>query len=147
MAAPGPGADEAPWIMDLRGTGPAHLARIRGWARSSLTHLAPDHLEDVLMVTEELATNAYVHTDGPSWVRLTALSLPCLVVVEVDDSARLRPQVRRPDETSLRGRGMQLVDSLSDTWGVHENQVGKTVWARLGCGIPERPTCGAPPNS
>ncbi|WP_344854810.1 ATP-binding protein [Amycolatopsis ultiminotia] len=144
MPDPGPGAEEAPWVMDLRGTGPSALAQVRGWARGLLVSLAPEHLSDVLMVVEELTANAYEHTDGPHCARLTALARPCLVVIEVDDPQRARPVVRQPDVTSLRGRGMQLVDRLADIWGVHENPEGKTVWARLGCGIPMRDSCDSP---
>ncbi|MBB4689518.1 ATP-binding protein [Amycolatopsis jiangsuensis] len=134
MADPDWGYDSAPWVMDLRGTGLPALGRLRGWARRSLAHLGPDHLADVLVVVEEITANACEHTAGPSWARLTVLSHPCLVVIEVDDPERRRPFLRQPDRSSLRGRGMLLVDRLTDAWGVHDNPDGKTVWARLGCG-------------
>jgi hypothetical protein len=34
-----------------------------------------------------------------------------------------------PDATS--GRGLRLIDSTCDEWGVREDLDGKTVWARL----------------
>jgi anti-sigma regulatory factor (Ser/Thr protein kinase) len=132
------------WVIDLRGTSPSALARVRGWAADTLAHLGEEHLLDVLVVVDELASNAYEHAEGPSWARLTALSDPCLVVIEVDDTARVRPTVRHPDVAELRGRGMQLVDQLADQWGVHENVDGKTVWARLVCDSPARAACGGP---
>ncbi|HEY3480351.1 MULTISPECIES: ATP-binding protein [Amycolatopsis] len=141
MTGPGSGEGDAPWALDLRGTGVATLPSLRAWAGKSLGHLSPDHLADVLMVIEELASNAYEHTSGPSYARLTVLSRPCVVVIEVDDPERGRPKVRPPDFDRARGRGMLLVDRLADDWGVHEHSVGKTVWARLGCGVPAREAC------
>ncbi|WP_370938024.1 ATP-binding protein [Amycolatopsis sp. cg13] len=135
------GQDDEPWVLDLRGTGVAALPRVRAWAGKSLGHLSPEHLADVLMVIEELASNAYEHTSGPSCARLTVLSRPCVVVIEVDDPEPGRPQVRPPDFERARGRGMLLVDRLADDWGVHEHSGGKTVWARLGCGVPAREAC------
>lgn len=141
MSEAGRAGGDAPWALDLRGTGPSALARVRGWAAGTLGHLGPDHVADVLMVVDELVSNAYEHTTGPTFVRLTVLARPCLVVVEADDPARVRPRVRHPEITDLRGRGMQLVDSLADDWGVHENTEGKTVWARLSCGTAARGPC------
>ncbi|WP_235079042.1 ATP-binding protein [Amycolatopsis orientalis] len=135
------GAAGAPWELDLRGTAVSALPRVRAWAGKSLGHLSPDHLADVLMVIEELASNAYEHTSGPSCARLTVLSRPCVVVIEVDDPEPGRPEVRPPNFERARGRGMLLVDRLADGWGVHEHAGGKTVWARLGCGVPEREAC------
>ena len=63
---------------------------------------------------------------------------PLVLTVECDGSAGLRvsvcdhdptPPVRRdagPDEES--GRGMGLVDLVSDDWGVETSPAGKSVW-------------------
>nr|WP_237439467.1 ATP-binding protein [Amycolatopsis rubida] len=141
VTASASGAGDPPWVLDLEGTGVSALPRVRAWAGKSLGHLSPDHLADVLMVVEELASNAYEHTSGPSCARLTVLPRPCVVVIEVEDPEHGRPEVRPPDFERARGRGMLLVDRLADDWGVHEHSGGKTVWARLGCGVPARESC------
>ncbi|HWD02023.1 MAG TPA: ATP-binding protein [Amycolatopsis sp.] len=127
--------DGAFQALDLRGTSVSTLARIRGWARRSLRHLAPGARGDVLVVLDELVSNAYEHTAGPSSARLTARQHPCQVVIEVDDPVHERPVPRRPGPSDLRGRGMRLVDRLSGQWGVRDRPGGKTVWARVDCDV------------
>ncbi|WP_027927451.1 ATP-binding protein [Amycolatopsis benzoatilytica] len=134
MAGLGAATSGPPWEFDLRETGVSALPRIRAWAGRLLPQLSPADLADVLMVVEELASNAYEHTPGPRCARLTARGRPCQVVVEVDDPVLVRPRLRPPDPARTRGRGMLLVDRLSDAWGVRERPDGKTVWACLGFG-------------
>ncbi|WP_410643309.1 ATP-binding protein [Amycolatopsis sp. lyj-346] len=135
----------APWIIDLRGTDPAALARIRRWAARALPHLGAEHLSDVLLVIDELAANAYVHGGGPVRARITALTTPCRVVVEVDDlsPAHPVPPASGSDPRNASGYGMSLIHQLADTWSVHDNPDadGKTVWARLSCGSRTRAPC------
>ncbi|MBE8517379.1 ATP-binding protein [Amycolatopsis sp. H6(2020)] len=131
--------------MDLRGTDPCALAGIRRWAAGQCPHLATDHLADVLLVINELVANAYTHGGGPLRARITAMTRPCRVVVEVDDLSAARPHVPppRPEVHQAGGYGMFVVGELADTWGVHENHDagGKTVWARLSCGTHVRAPC------
>ncbi len=135
----------APWVLDLRGTDPSALARIRRWAARALPHLGTDHLNDVLLVINELAANAYLHGGGPVRARITALTTPCRVVVEVDDlsSAFPRSPASRSGVHDASGHGMTLIHELADTWSVHDNpsSAGKTVWARLSCGNRTREPC------
>ncbi|HWD01169.1 MAG TPA: ATP-binding protein [Amycolatopsis sp.] len=133
--------DEAFRALDLRGTDAGTLARIRGWARRALEDLAPGHRGDVLMVLDELASNAYEHTAGPTSARLTTRRHPCQVEIEVDDPVHDHPVTPPPGTSGLRGRGMQLVDYLSDAWGVRDRPTGKTVWARLDCSAGQRDPC------
>ncbi|WP_240522216.1 ATP-binding protein [Amycolatopsis vastitatis] len=124
--------------MDLRDTGPFALAGVRRWATGQCSHLGADHLADVLLVVDELVANAYAHGGGPLRARITAMTRPCRVVVEVDDVSSAHPHVHppTPEVDHACGYGMFLIDELADTWGVHENHDsgGKTVWARLSCG-------------
>lgn len=137
--------DAARWVVDLRGTGPVALAGLRRWATGQCSHLGTDHLADVLLVVDELAANAYTHGGGPLRARITAMTTPCRVVVEVDDVSSAHPQVRPPPPGAhhTSGWGMFLIEELADTWGVHENLEagGKTVWARLSCGTHARARC------
>lgn len=135
-----------PWVIDLRGTDPSALASIRRWAARLLPHLGAEHRNDVLLVINELAANAYLHGGGPVRARITALTTPCRVVVEVDDHSPTHPLPHAarwgsPDDAS--GYGMAVVHELADTWNVHDNpdSDGKTVWARLTCGSRVRPLC------
>jgi len=131
--------------MDLRDTDPYALAAVRRWATGQCPHLDLDHLADVLLVADELVANAYTHGGGPQRARITAVTGPCRVVIEVDDLSTAHPHVRRPapEVHHAHGCGMVLVEELADTWGVHENHEsgGKTVWARLSCGTRARAPC------
>ncbi|MFG2173209.1 hypothetical protein ACGFMO_17890 [Streptomyces niveus] len=42
------------------------------------------------------------------------------------------PQLRKAQETDTDGRGLLLVDALSESWGVRPRDVGKSVWVHLG---------------
>lgn len=55
-----------------------------------------------------------------------------VLILEVSDSFQWRmPVIDEPDEEGTEGRGLFLVDALSEKWGVRFRQTGKTVWAHL----------------
>ncbi|MGW7131739.1 SpoIIE family protein phosphatase [Streptomyces bobili] len=95
--------------------------------------------EDAILVVSELVTNAVVHagTDVGLVCRLEAEpeTDTCAVVVEVTDRHPSRaPRDGSPDtpyETPEYGRGLRLVATLADAWGVTYRRGAKTVWARL----------------
>ncbi|MFI9612324.1 ATP-binding protein [Streptomyces sp. NPDC052023] len=104
-------------------------------ARRELRHLLrdwgrPGRAEIAELLTSELVTNAIVHTDHEAV--LTATVGPHGLRVEVRDyvSRRPRPRVAEPDENT-HGRGLVLVESLADAWGVRPHEVGKSVWFEL----------------
>ena len=83
------------------------------------------------LLTSELVTNALVHTDDDAV--LTATVGPDGLHVEVRDFvAQLpRPEPARTDD-STGGRGLFLVQSLADAWGIRPHGIGKAVWFELG---------------
>lgn len=103
------------------------VALARHFAEEVLGGVATDVMLEVMLMVSELATNAVVHagtafslsierTDG--WVR-----------VEVMDGGSGDVQVLAPSKGDSQGRGLQLVDLLSDRWGTtHLNEGGKVVW-------------------
>ncbi|MFK4145425.1 ATP-binding protein [Streptomyces sp. NPDC004065] len=99
---------------------------LRHWGR-------PGRSEVAELLTSELVTNALVHTDDEAI--LTATVTPRGLRVEVRDFVARRPRPRPQggcDGTS--GRGLVLVQSLADAWGVSSHDVGKSVWFELGAG-------------
>lgn len=55
-----------------------------------------------------------------------------VLVLEVSDSYQWQmPMKREADAEDIGGRGLVIVDSLSDNWGVRPRESGKTVWAHL----------------
>ena len=109
-----------------------------GQARDlSLCTLAAWDLEgrtdDVRLCVSELATNALTHSThcGPGF-HLTMSAEEDIVRVEVHDASPHPPQLRRPTDDDISGRGLHIVAMLCDDWGVEDHGVtGKVVWSRF----------------
>ena len=93
--------------------------------------LPDDMVNDVAVMVSELVTNAFVHT-GTSFA-VTIDRRDDLVYVEVTDAGSGLPTRRSPGETESHGRGLAIVEELSDQWGtIHTaGEVGKAVWFTL----------------
>nr|WP_078894780.1 ATP-binding protein [Streptomyces sp. CT34] len=89
-----------------------------------------DRLDDVCLCLSEVATNALVHAGPPSIGFRARLAISGPVVrLEVHDLGPGRPRRKHPSLDDPSGRGLLLVDELSDEWGVdHQHRLGKTVW-------------------
>nr|WP_191971335.1 ATP-binding protein [Streptomyces luteolifulvus] len=115
---------------DLRAVPEARKALrelLRTWGR-------PGRSETAELLTSELVTNALVHTDHDAV--LTATVGPRGLRVEVRDFVPRRPRLRVPNaDDSTHGRGLVLVQSLADSWGVRTHGVGKAVWFELDAGL------------
>ncbi|WP_369030441.1 MULTISPECIES: ATP-binding protein [Streptomyces] len=99
---------------------------LRHWGRPGSSEIAE-------LLTSELVTNALVHTDRDAV--LTATVSPHGLRVEVRDFVGRRPRLRVPDaDDGTHGRGLVLVESLADAWGVRAHGVGKAVWFELNGG-------------
>lgn len=79
--------------------------------------------DEVELLVSELVTNAVVH--GGS---LVTMDLECEapegIVVSVADNSPARPVPRTPDLMAEGGRGMELVELISDAWGVRDGDLG-----------------------
>jgi anti-sigma regulatory factor (Ser/Thr protein kinase) len=108
---------------------PTSAAAARRFVRDVLNRWqAGDSEASVLLCTDELVTNAIVHvcSDIEVVVRLDRRVLR----VEVHDRSA-RPPLRRPVAADAdTGRGLHLVDALSNRWGVDSRVDGwaKSVW-------------------
>ncbi|MDO0937598.1 ATP-binding protein [Streptomyces sp. DG2A-72] len=90
----------------------------------------PGRSEIAELLTSELVTNAIVHTDTDAV--LTAVVGPRGLRVEVRDFVARRPRLCVPNaDDGTHGRGLVLVQSLADAWGVRPHGVGKAVWFEL----------------
>ena len=100
---------------------------LRHWGR-------PGRAEVAELLTSELVTNALVHTDHDAV--LTATVGHRGLRVEVRDFVARRPRLCVPiADDGTHGRGLLLVQSLADAWGVRVHGVGKAVWFELDAGI------------
>ena len=81
------------------------------------------------LVVSELATNAVLHARTTFIVRLRMGD--GMLRIEVEDRAAGRPAMRNFSNQATSGRGLQLVDGLSRSWGVTPLGRGKLVWAEI----------------
>ncbi len=88
-------------------------------------------VDAVELMVSELATNCVRHTN-------TAFDLSVersrkSIRVEVTDRDDGKPVMRSPGPEDLTGRGLQIVNTLAQAWGVEKQTTpgGKTVWFTL----------------
>ncbi|MFG3050967.1 ATP-binding protein [Kitasatospora sp. NPDC048239] len=80
------------------------------------------------LLLSELVTNALVHGDGAPTVVLELRAHKLYITVSDASAAPILRPV--PDDTRTSGRGLDLVDSPADEWGVELiGSYGKAVWA------------------
>ncbi|MEU1009973.1 ATP-binding protein [Streptomyces sp. NPDC005890] len=111
---------------DLRAVPEARRALrelLRHWGKPGRSEIAE-------LLTSELVTNALVHTDDDAV--LTAVVEDGGLRVEVRDFVARRPEASASSsDDDTHGRGLLLVQSLADAWGVRPHGVGKSVWFEL----------------
>ena len=92
---------------------------------------------DALLLVSELVTNSILHAGhcGRDPIRVRAANHGSTTRVEVCDRARdgSFPALQRDTPpTAPGGRGLMLVDALSDRWGMDSCGRGTCVWFELG---------------
>jgi anti-sigma regulatory factor (Ser/Thr protein kinase) len=125
---------------------PTSVGAARRFATDALPQLPREGLEAIVLMVSELASNCIRFTPGGFSVSIEDDSRR--VRVDVTDSGGGEPTIRSPRPTDLSGRGLRIVEAMSDDWGVipAESSAGTTVWftlmrgggARLGgedCGL------------
>jgi anti-sigma regulatory factor (Ser/Thr protein kinase) len=107
---------------------------LRGWE-------LPNAVEDAMIVVSELVTNAVEAMANEITVLVERCVDPDKVRVQVWDDAHGEPRRGHPDWAAERGRGLHIIDTLSDRWG-HFAGVdgGKVVWVELPVSGTARPT-------
>lgn len=95
-----------------------------------------DLIDDALNVITELVSNAVDHGRLPSIRILVTRPSEGWIRLGVVDRSRVMPELRTDSNgDQTRGRGLVLVDALSDRWGTDLHRWGKTVWAELKGGV------------
>jgi anti-sigma regulatory factor (Ser/Thr protein kinase) len=97
-----------------------------------LTHwrLSPRTAEDAVLLVSELVGNAVRHT-GARVFGLRMRQQRGWIRVEIRDPSRGLPCLMPVQELDISGRGLFLVDKLSDRWGVDLLPRGKTTWFEM----------------
>ncbi len=90
-----------------------------------------DHVDAAVLALSEIVTNAFVHTGAEVTVRVWSASGGTRV--EVDDRGSRLPVRRHYADTAGTGRGLHLLEELTDRSGAHRREGGgKTVWFEIG---------------
>jgi anti-sigma regulatory factor (Ser/Thr protein kinase) len=105
----------------------AQVVILRHW------QLSPKLTEDAVLLVSELVGNAVRHT-GARAFGLRLRRRRGWIRAEVRDPSRGLPCLMPVQETDLGGRGLFLVDKLSDRWGADLLPHGKTTWFEMRVG-------------
>jgi anti-sigma regulatory factor (Ser/Thr protein kinase) len=84
---------------------------------------------DGALIISELATNAIIH--GGSAFRASIERTANVVRIAIEDVGPGLPQSRRAFHSALDGRGLAIVEELSDRWGCDRLDDGKAFWVEL----------------
>lgn len=108
-------------------------ARSAGEARQFVLDVGGPAEEDVKLrlstVVSEIVTNAIIHARTDFVVAV--FSDAEQIRVEVSDLSDQLPHKRSFDQSSVTGRGLHIVEAMTDRWGVSPGRPGKTVWFEM----------------
>ncbi|MFI6443266.1 ATP-binding protein [Kitasatospora sp. NPDC050543] len=92
-----------------------------------------DGLDDIALVAGELLANAVIHAPGRLLAGVYLSPDGDRVVIEVYDPSRRMPAgaANFGNSELTCGRGMLMIESLSESWGAEPTTHGKKVWAEL----------------
>ena len=140
---------DAPAVMALTLTpGPQPAKNARRFTRSTLTRWNLNPLiDDAEVIVAEFVANAMCHAgqdpahgeervpaSGDTRIGLRLFRRAGEVMCAVLDPSDAAPVLKAPAQDAECGRGLQLVDALSDVWGWSPMVGrGKAVWAILFC--------------
>lgn len=102
----------------------AQIVVLRQWG------LGPKLAEETVLLVSELVGNAVWHT-GARTFGLRMLRTRGCVRVELRDPSRGLPCLMPVQELDVSGRGLFLVDELSERWGVDLEPHGKSTWFEM----------------
>lgn len=108
--------------------------RARCFVAETLSDDTPNVAEVVSLLVSEIVTNAVLH--ARTEVRVSIERGDDTIRVEVADESSNGPAVRDVTQQAATGRGLQLVNELSDRWGSEPRDGGKVVWFELASSQP-----------
>lgn len=117
---------------------PASVPAARRFLREVLGGEPTELVEAAELMTSELVANSVRHANSEFEL---AISTGGEIRVEVRDGGEGQPQLLSPTPREPTGRGLRIVDAMSDAWGVQPSPGGKTVWFTLA-----RPGAGGRPR-
>lgn len=113
---------------------PDSVPAARGYVTDLLDQVPPQVCQTAALLVSELVSNVVRHSGAHSFeIEVHVHASEGLLSVGVTDTGTGDPVVRRPPVTAEHGRGLQLVDTLSDRWGARYRREphAKTLWFEL----------------
>ncbi|HEY0517604.1 MAG TPA: ATP-binding protein [Solirubrobacteraceae bacterium] len=108
---------------------PTGVSAARRFVREQLVGRDTELVEAAELLTSELASNCVRHAGSDFEVAVRSRDP---VRIEVRDHGGGKPTVLSPTPEEPTGRGLAIVEAMSDRWGVIPTARGKTVWFALG---------------
>ncbi len=105
---------------------PESVPAAREFVRDVLSEQSRDTREAVELMASELATNCVNHAE--TCFEFSIDSGRRQIRVEVRDTGDGRPEPQSPTPHDRTGRGLRIVEAMSEAWGIEFSRSGKTVW-------------------
>jgi anti-sigma regulatory factor (Ser/Thr protein kinase) len=132
--APVPAPPASRRVTRSRRAAPESVPDARHHTRTVLGNWGlPAIIEDAEVIVSELITNALqASTDDASMIGLRLFADHDHLLIMVWDGSPQMPAVRHASPDDVDGRGLVIVEELSDACGAApDGDGGKTVWARM----------------
>jgi anti-sigma regulatory factor (Ser/Thr protein kinase) len=125
-------SDGRRWASLTLQPSPRSVPAARAWARDLAETWDLGDLDWTLMqLLTELVTNSVLHARTPVVVRVEQETGTDALRCEVTDFSPGRPRRRVHSSDATTGRGLEMLDHLSASWGVESTPTGKSVWFEL----------------
>jgi anti-sigma regulatory factor (Ser/Thr protein kinase) len=119
---------------------PEAVTAARRFVRDALVDQPLEITQAAELMASELATNCVRHARTDFELVIHSQGQ---IRIEVRDTGEGRPTPLAPSARELSGRGLLIVEAMSDAWGVIPARSGKTVWFTL----PQRAASGGASRS
>jgi serine phosphatase RsbU (regulator of sigma subunit)/anti-sigma regulatory factor (Ser/Thr protein kinase) len=127
-SAPAGGSGAEPARTETFPGSPDAVSDARVFVADALDGAPREVVETIALLVSELATNSVRHASAGFTLRVERG--PDRIRIAVTDAGPGNPELRTPDPAEASGRGLQIVEALSDAWGCTPapDGRGKTVW-------------------
>ncbi len=116
--------------IDLEGT-PSSVPAARHFVSEALEAAgAEGEAWTAVQIVSELATNAVVHA-ATSFIVAVSVDDGLIRLSVTDERPFVAATKRRFSNETTTGRGLRLVETLSQSWGVEADATTKTVWCEI----------------
>ncbi|MFG2950823.1 ATP-binding protein [Streptomyces adustus] len=122
------------WLRLFPGL-PQQVAEARYFVAALMEAEGPRAVDDAVLITSELASNAVRHSRSGrqgGWFGVSVRFEDDRIRIEViDEGGDNEPQLLDATEQQEGGRGLLMMAALAKDWGVNERLHGRSVWADL----------------